>query len=154
MPKSTVARVRALVEELVNRAVERGEVRRDPIVREVLARFETTIRDGAPIGDREFWHWCGDRAVGQIYNEVIRGRTERPPSQPIFPEFPRVQELYAVVRDGERVAVPVLRLRPLEARRKLAELRAAAQGLLEHADQLELFLENHGVLVNGARATT
>lgn len=149
MHKQIVALVEAVLDDL---AAASSVWRPEWITRNVCVRFEHVLRYGRQAGEitaPDFYEHCAYKTVRSLVTHAIRKRcAPGADGQLAFPEFPRVQAYYEIDREieGERewVAVPVLQLHPTERVRKVSELRRAAAGFLEHAEQLEMFFAQYG----------
>lgn len=137
--------IKDTIERRLNELAEQEEVwRHDWVTEWVTQEFSEAI-DGTKGDAAEVQRYCAHATVRGLVAAAIRKRTDPTlagSAQLVFEGFPRVQAYYAVTRDSEAVAVPVLRMTIPERRAKVAELRTAGNALLEHADQLELFFES------------
>lgn len=90
--------------------------------------------------DSAFSVACAYHAIADIVNDVIRRaktQMEESDRQLVLPGHKCLQSRYAVVRDGEPCLVPTELMTVKEIRGKARELRAHAQGALEHARELD-----------------
>jgi len=129
----------AIVETEVEAALAAGTPVSKYTVRNqiVMANCETT--------DSDFALACAHHAIGDIVGRIVRkvkqSEDEEPDPQLVLPGYKRLQQRYAVERDGEPCLVRLEMMTRPEVRAKALTLRGFAQGALEHADELDAWAD-------------
>jgi hypothetical protein len=108
----------------------------DAIVHEVIANHQAISGT-----DRDFYMYCGYQHVRSVTREVLRGMRAGiagTAQTDLFPGAKRVQRAYSVEQsEGEWKIIPLEKMQPADMRSKAREMRSMAQGLLEHAQELD-----------------
>ncbi len=140
----TNAELEREVEGLVEERTARGEATAPSwVVQAIMLAHE-----GLHGTDKDFYLLCGYEHVRDVVRAVVRRRKlddDGPDPQLVLPGFKRLQREYIVVRDGEQIIVPLSDMTREEGDQKISELRGMAEGCLNHADELDRWLDARNV---------
>ena len=130
-----------LAQELIKDKLARGEsVAMEWAVQEIVMGRGQIIGSGVAFYElcaREYVYEVVKREVGR-YGE---SDTESVEDQMIFAGYDHLRIAYTVLRDDERVLVPIADLSDEELKARAAEFLTQADGLKAHAKEIEKYLE-------------
>ena len=126
-----------LAQELITTRLGKGEVvSMDWAVQELINGRGEISGTGVP-----FYELCAREYVYEVVKrEVGRYDEPEPQEQLIFEGYIHLRVAYSVLRNDERVLVPVTDLSDAELKSRAEEYRVQADGLREHAKEIDKYV--------------